>query len=377
MYRKDAFSRKLEFDTRTLKEDRFPFFERICWLMAEVWMKRLKAKTARTPKQVTLDRLKILLKFVDNQLQRRQELALGSARTTTASLPRAWRDLGRDKAMVNGLPEAIGDMEHRLAKEAVGIEDEGRGRAPEKRVTKKRASQKGKDMADRAETGVKTYEESSARRVAAGSVEEQTDGAEAFKRSVAAKKIIKNAAATVARQHATNSNNASNANAPAPRRQEKTATKASTKVQRTITTTTTQPNRTPDADSTMNDFMRKDPVRTTRPGRAVAQARPSGRVLDGEMRSRDRRRETIREMGMSATRLVRPAQTTKAKGSVSRVKSAGIRYAMDVAPGKEQKRLEIRLRKRKAPEDPTMNSGSKRRREREGSVVVVEPLVRR
>lgn len=119
----DTFWRKFEFDTKTLKVNRFPYFERICWLMADEWTKKLKAKTARTPKQVVLDRLKILHAFVEDQWKRRKGLAPGSGRTASASLPQHWRNSGHDKTVVDDLGQAISKMEHRLAEEAVEVED--------------------------------------------------------------------------------------------------------------------------------------------------------------------------------------------------------------------------------------------------------------
>jgi hypothetical protein len=335
----DISWRKLEFATKTLKSNRFPYFERICWLMAEEWSHRLKPKTARMPRMEQLVRLEHLLDFVTDQTDRRDKKAEGNARTATSSLPEFWRDLGRDKTVANELRQAIDKMKKKLAEKEAETEQAKRA-SEERRVRERKAEE---DMRE------KMRREADRRKEAGRATKQGT------------RKEVE----TLARKGASETKNSdthrerpSARTAEGKKKKGKEAEKA-----RDAHPAPTRGKKVSNADGLMADYMRKEVVRGRKRGNGEGRARSESPPVRPKVRA-----------VLNITIGVAPATETatvvakaKAKSATKRAKPVERRTELHVAPGKEQERMEILLGKRKAVEE-VAGPASKRPWERDGSV---------
>jgi hypothetical protein len=90
----DLSFRQLELDTRTLKVNRFPQFERVCWLLGQEYVERWSDGKSAVATRLLMQQIHSLLEFLTEEANKIRERKEGH-RKATSSLPHGWRDQQR------------------------------------------------------------------------------------------------------------------------------------------------------------------------------------------------------------------------------------------------------------------------------------------
>lgn len=98
----DLSFRKLELKTRTLKVNRFPQFERVCWLLGQEYVERWSDKNSAVATRQLMQQIHGLMEFLTEEAKKIRDRKEGH-RKATSSLPQGWRDQQRYITVANQL----------------------------------------------------------------------------------------------------------------------------------------------------------------------------------------------------------------------------------------------------------------------------------